>query len=44
MVQELNPGKYHLEFDQLILPFETDYTKSFELILENCSKYLKLIN
>ena len=41
MVQELNPGEHLLllvsiqKFDYFIIPFETDYLNSFELISED---------
>ena len=46
MLQELNPGEHQLllvsiqKFDHLIIPFETDYLNSFELISEDFQKYL----
>ena len=48
MVQELNPGEHlHLlvsiqKFDHLIIPFETDYLNSFELISEDFRKYIMI--
>ena len=48
MVQELNPGEHLLllvsiqMFDHSIIPFETNYLNSFELISADFQKYLMI--
>ena len=48
MAQELNPGEHLIllasiqKSDHLIIPFETDYRNSFQIISEDFQKYLMI--